>query len=105
MNVVRRAELVDELKAEGADVVLVEGEKISAGLPTIPQLILDTHGYCQGNFLPFLQGVMHYQIYQHFATEKLRGPVSPSPVGLAIVIQLFRLRESLNPDAFTSLKW
>ncbi len=28
-NVVRRAELVDELKAEGADVVLVEGEKIS----------------------------------------------------------------------------
>ncbi|MBL8139703.1 MAG: NADH-quinone oxidoreductase subunit NuoK [Acidobacteria bacterium] len=26
-------------------------------------------------------------------------------VGLAIVIQLFRLRESLNPDAFTSLKW
>ena len=30
VNVVRRAELVDELKAEGADVVLVEGEKISA---------------------------------------------------------------------------
>ena len=26
-------------------------------------------------------------------------------VGLAIVIQLFRLRESLSPDAFTSLKW
>ena len=31
-NVVRRAELVDELKAEGADVVLVEGEKISADI-------------------------------------------------------------------------
>ena len=30
VNVVRRAELVDELKAEGADAVLVEGEKISA---------------------------------------------------------------------------
>ncbi len=30
VNVVRRAELVDELKAEGADVVLVESEKISA---------------------------------------------------------------------------
>ena len=30
VNVVRRAELVDELKADGADVVLVEGEKISA---------------------------------------------------------------------------
>ena len=26
-------------------------------------------------------------------------------VGLAIVIQLFRQRETLNPDAFTSLKW
>jgi NADH-quinone oxidoreductase subunit K len=26
-------------------------------------------------------------------------------VGLAIVIQLFRLRETLSPDAFTSLKW
>ncbi len=32
VNVVRRAELADELKAEGADVVLVEGEKISAGI-------------------------------------------------------------------------
>ncbi|MEO6739911.1 MAG: 2-enoyl thioester reductase domain-containing protein [Chthoniobacteraceae bacterium] len=30
VNVVRRPELVDKLKAEGADVVLVEGEKISA---------------------------------------------------------------------------
>ncbi len=26
-------------------------------------------------------------------------------VGLAIVISLFRHRESLNPDAFTALKW
>lgn len=26
-------------------------------------------------------------------------------VGLAIVIGLYRHRESLNPDAFTSLKW
>ena len=26
-------------------------------------------------------------------------------VGLAIVIALFRHRESLNPDTFTSLKW
>ena len=26
-------------------------------------------------------------------------------VGLAIVIALFRQRESLNPEAFTSLKW
>jgi NADH-quinone oxidoreductase subunit K len=26
-------------------------------------------------------------------------------VGLAIVIALFRLKETLSPDAFTSLKW
>jgi NADH-quinone oxidoreductase subunit K len=26
-------------------------------------------------------------------------------VGLAIVIAMFRLRESLNPDTFTALKW
>ena len=26
-------------------------------------------------------------------------------VGLAIVISLFRLRESVNPDVFTTLKW
>ncbi len=26
-------------------------------------------------------------------------------VGLAIIIALFRHKESLNPDAFTSLKW
>lgn len=26
-------------------------------------------------------------------------------VGLAIVIQLFRMRETVSPDAFTSLKW
>ena len=26
-------------------------------------------------------------------------------VGLAIIIGLFRHKESLNPDAFTSLKW
>jgi NADH-quinone oxidoreductase subunit K len=26
-------------------------------------------------------------------------------IGLALVISLFRHRETLNPDAFTSLKW
>ncbi|HYM25565.1 MAG TPA: NADH-quinone oxidoreductase subunit NuoK [Vicinamibacterales bacterium] len=26
-------------------------------------------------------------------------------VGLAIIISLFRFRESLNPDSFTELKW
>ena len=30
---------------------------------------------------------------------------SEAAVGLAIVIALFRHRESLNPDTFTALKW
>ena len=35
VNVVRRPELIEELKAEGADVVLVEGEKISAEVKAV----------------------------------------------------------------------
>ena len=31
--------------------------------------------------------------------------VAEAAVGLALVISLFRHRETLNPDAFTSLKW
>ena len=31
--------------------------------------------------------------------------VAEAAVGLAIVISLYRHKESLNPDAFTSLKW
>jgi NADH-quinone oxidoreductase subunit K len=30
---------------------------------------------------------------------------SEAAVGLALVIALFRHRESLNPDAFTTLRW
>ena len=32
-------------------------------------------------------------------------PAAEAAVGLAIVIALFRHRETLSPDAFTSLKW
>src|SRR5881227_3786709 len=31
VNIVRRAELIDELRAEGADVVVVDGEKLRGG--------------------------------------------------------------------------
>src|SRR6188474_3088467 len=31
--------------------------------------------------------------------------VAAAAVGLALVIALFRHRETLNPDAYTSLKW
>ena len=31
--------------------------------------------------------------------------VGEAAVGLAVVVALYRHRESLNPDAFTSLKW
>jgi len=35
----------------------------------------------------------------------MAAAAAEATVGLAIVIALFRHRESLNPDAFTSLKW
>jgi NADH-quinone oxidoreductase subunit K len=35
----------------------------------------------------------------------MTGAAAEAAVGLAIVIALFRHRESLNPEAFTSLKW
>ncbi len=35
----------------------------------------------------------------------MTGAAAEAAVGLAIVIGLFRHRESLNPDAFTLLKW
>ena len=35
----------------------------------------------------------------------MTGAAAEAAVGLAIVIGLYRHRESLNPDAFASLKW
>ncbi len=35
----------------------------------------------------------------------MTGGAAEGAVGLAIVIALFRHRETLSPDAFTSLKW
>ena len=40
-----------------------------------------------------------------FHTIAMAVAAAEAAVGLAIVIALFRHRESLNPDAFTSLKW
>ena len=48
------------------------------------------------------QGTVDGQIITFFV---MTVAAAEAAVGLAIVIQLFRLRESLNPDAFTSLKW
>ena len=42
---------------------------------------------------------------QVFALFVIAVAAAEAAVGLAIVIALFRHRESLNPDAFTSLKW
>jgi len=42
---------------------------------------------------------------QIFAMFVLTVAAAEAAVGLAIVIGLFRHRESLNPDTFTSLKW
>ena len=40
-----------------------------------------------------------------FALLPRRVAAAEAAVGLALIIALFRHRESLNPDAFTSLKW
>jgi NADH-quinone oxidoreductase subunit K len=42
---------------------------------------------------------------QIFAMIVLTVAAAEAAVGLAIVIALFRHRESLNPDSFTMLKW
>jgi len=48
------------------------------------------------------QGTVDGQIITFFV---MTVAAAEAAVGLAIVIGLFRHRESLNPDAFTSLKW
>lgn len=48
------------------------------------------------------QGNVEGQIITFFV---MTVAAAEAAVGLAIVIALFRHKESLNPDAFTSLKW
>ena len=48
------------------------------------------------------QGSVDGQIITFFV---MTVAAAEAAVGLAIVISLFRHRESLNPEAFTSLKW
>ena len=48
------------------------------------------------------RGVVDGQIIVFFV---MTVAAAEAAVGLAIIIALFRHRESLNPDAFTSLKW
>jgi len=48
------------------------------------------------------QGTVDGQIITFFV---MTVAAAEAAVGLAIVIALYRHRESLNPDAFQSLKW
>jgi len=48
------------------------------------------------------QGSVDGQIITFFV---MTVAAAEAAVGLAIVIALFRHRESLNPDVYTSLKW
>jgi NADH-quinone oxidoreductase subunit K len=48
------------------------------------------------------QGSVDGQIITFFV---MTVAAAEAAVGLAIIIALYRHRESLNPDAFTSLKW
>ena len=47
-------------------------------------------------------GVVDGQVIMFFVVAVAAAEAA---VGLALVIALFRHRESLNPDAFTSLRW
>ena len=42
---------------------------------------------------------------QVIVTFVMTVAAAEAAVGLALIVALFRHRESLNPDAFTSLKW
>jgi NADH-quinone oxidoreductase subunit K len=48
------------------------------------------------------QGVVDGQIIMFFV---MTVAAAEAAVGLGLVIALFRGRESLNPEAFTALKW
>ena len=48
------------------------------------------------------RGVVDGQIVVFFV---MTVAAAEAAVGLAIIIALFRHKETLNPDAFTSLKW
>ncbi len=48
------------------------------------------------------QGVVDGQIITFFV---MTVAAAEAAVGLGLVIALFRARESLNPEAFTTLKW
>jgi NADH-quinone oxidoreductase subunit K len=48
------------------------------------------------------QGSLDGQVIMFFVVTVAAAEAA---VGLALVIALFRHRESINPDAFTSLKW
>jgi NADH-quinone oxidoreductase subunit K len=48
------------------------------------------------------QGTVDGQIITFFV---MTVAAAEAAVGLAIIISLFRHRETLSPDAFTSLKW
>ena len=48
---------------------------------------------------------LHHVVGQVFAIFVIAVAAAEAAVGLAIVISLFRHRESLNPDSFVTLKW
>ena len=56
------------------------------------------------SFVAFAQhwGSMDGQLIVFFV---MAVAAAEAAVGLAIIISLFRHRESLNPDSFVSLKW
>jgi NADH-quinone oxidoreductase subunit K len=59
-----------------------------------------------GNMTLLAFSRLHHDMRGHvFSLFVIAIAAAEAAVGLAIVIALFRHRESLNPDAFTNLKW
>ena len=73
---------------------------------TVTPLAVKTDGArsesIEGGLEPAEFGTVDGQIITFFV---MTVAAAEAAVGLALVIGLFRHRESLNPEAFTSLKW
>jgi len=51
-----------------------QGEKLAASLTVLPRVVeKENYAYVSGNFFPYLQWCMYYQLQQHFAVEKFRN--------------------------------
>ena len=90
--------------------------RVSAVLHAL-YLVQDQQGYISNNAVRHVAQVIgcttadvedvvsYYVMFHRAPVGNMTVATAEAAVGLALVIGLFRHRESLNPEAFTSLKW